>query len=179
MPASTRSTTLARALVVALVVFVLDRITKIWVVEILDLRTRLAIPAWEPWLSFRMAWNRGVNFGLLDFGDAGRWALVILALAISLGLALWARQRRGWGPVAGAGLVLGGALGNVWDRITYGAVADFLNMSCCGIDNPFAFNIADAAIFAGVAVLLVAPGTEAAPAGETAPPRPAARDDGA
>lgn len=176
MPASTRNTTLARALMIALLVFVLDRITKIWVVEILDLRNRLAIPAWEPWLSFRMAWNRGVNFGLLDFGDAGRWALVALAVAISLGLALWARGRSGWGPVVGTGLVIGGALGNVWDRMTYGAVADFLNMSCCGLDNPFAFNIADAAIFGGVAVLLAFPGTEARPAGETAP-APSAHDD--
>lgn len=179
MPASTRSTSLGRALLVALVVVVLDRITKIWVVEFLELRTRLAIPVWEPWLAFRMAWNRGVNFGLLDFGDSGRWALVALAAAISLGLALWVRQRRGRGPVIGTGLVIGGAIGNVWDRMTYGAVADFLNMSCCGIDNPFAFNIADAAIFGGVAVLLAFPGIEAAPAGETAPARPGPRDDGA
>jgi signal peptidase II len=45
--------------------------------------------------------------------------------------------------------LIGGALGNVIDRIVYGAVADFLNMSCCGFDNPYAFNVADIAIFAG------------------------------
>ena len=45
--------------------------------------------------------------------------------------------------------MIGGALGNAFDRLVYGAVADFLNMSCCGIDNPYAFNIADIAIFAG------------------------------
>ena len=48
---------------------------------------------------------------------------------------------------------VGGALGNAWDRLQYGAVADFLNMSCCGIDNPYAFNIADVAIFAGAALI--------------------------
>ena len=47
------------------------------------------------------------------------------------------------------GLLLGGALGNVIDRLLYGAVADFLNMSCCGISNPYAFNVADISIFVG------------------------------
>jgi len=157
------SRTLGRTALVAAAVILVDRASKLWVVEALDLRTRLAIPVAEPWLSFRMAWNRGINFGLLDLGDAGRWLLVALALAIVAGLALWVRRRHGWGAAAGAGLVIGGALGNVWDRLQYGAVADFLNMSCCGIDNPFAFNIADAAIFAGVAVLVLAGDPEPAP----------------
>jgi signal peptidase II len=47
------------------------------------------------------------------------------------------------------GLLLGGAIGNVIDRLLYGAVADFLNMSCCGFTNPYAFNVADISIFAG------------------------------
>ena len=149
MPAST----LGRAALVAAAVILVDRASKLWVVEGLNLRTRLAIPVAEPWLSFRMAWNRGVNFGLFDLGESGRWLLITLALAIVAGLSAWVRRRHGWPSALGAGLVVGGALGNVWDRIQYGAVADFLNMSCCGIDNPFAFNIADAAIFAGVAVL--------------------------
>jgi signal peptidase II len=54
-----------------------------------------------------------------------------------------------------AGLLIGGALGNVVDRVLYGAVADFLNMSCCGIDNPFAFNVADVAIFVGAIGLVL------------------------
>jgi signal peptidase II len=102
-----------------------------------------------------MAWNRGVNFGLFDMGDAGRWVLVGVALAIVTFLAVWVRRAQGWAPTIGVGAIIGGALGNVWDRLQYGAVADFLNMSCCGIRNPFAFNVADAAIFGGVAVLLL------------------------
>ncbi len=54
-----------------------------------------------------------------------------------------------------AGLLVGGALGNVIDRVIYGAVADFLNMSCCGIENPYSFNIADIAIFAGALGLVL------------------------
>ncbi len=147
--------TLARAGLIAALVIVLDRITKIWVVEWLDLKTRLHIPVADPWLSFRMAWNTGINFGLLDAGDAGRWILIAVALVITVALALWIRRAQGWAAAIGAGAVIGGAIGNVWDRIQYGAVADFLNMSCCGIDNPFAFNVADAAIFGGVGVLLL------------------------
>ena len=62
----------------------------------------------------------------------------------------------GWQRLT-AGLLLGGALGNVVDRLIYGAVADFINMSCCGIDNPYAFNVADIAMFAGAIGLVLAP----------------------
>jgi signal peptidase II len=147
--------TLSRALIVAAIIVVLDRGTKIWVVEALDLRTRLHIPVVEPWLNFRMAWNTGINFGLFDAGGAGRWALIVLAMVITAGLIIWVRRAQGWAAAIGAGAIIGGALGNVWDRVQYGAVADFLNVTCCGIDNPFAFNLADAAIFGGVAVLLL------------------------
>ena len=145
---------LARALAVAVLVFGLDRALKIWVVEGLDLGTRLFIPVLDPWLNLTMAWNEGINFGLFDFGAAGRWILVALALGIVAALLVWVR-RGGWVQAVGAGAIIGGALGNVWDRVQYGAVADFINMSCCGIRNPFAFNLADAAIFGGAALLVV------------------------
>jgi signal peptidase II len=81
--------------------------------------------------------------------------LVALALAIVLALCLWVRKG-GWMQAIGVGGIIGGAIGNVWDRVRWGAVADFINMSCCGLRNPFAFNLADAAIFGGVAVLVFA-----------------------
>jgi len=93
-----------------------------------------------------------------------RWGLIALALAISVWVWLWiARERQSGGGQgalarAAAGLLIGGALGNVVDRLAYGAVADFLNMSCCGIENPYAFNLADVAIFVGaVGLVLFAP----------------------
>lgn len=146
---------LRRALVVAALVLAADRASKIWVVQGLDLANRLEIPVLDPWLNLRMAWNYGVNFGLFDLGASGRWWLVGLALAIVAALLVWVRGSRGWAAAIGGGAVIGGAIGNVWDRLQWGAVADFLNMSCCGVDNPFAFNIADAAIFGGVAVLIL------------------------
>lgn len=136
---------------VAGVVLVLDQLSKWLVVQILDLANKGQIEVWPPYLSFRMAWNRGVNFGLLSSeSPATRWVLIGVALAISLWVVWWVgRGRLSRLTQASAGLLVGGALGNVIDRIAYGAVADFLNMSCCGFRNPWAFNIADVAIFAG------------------------------
>jgi signal peptidase II len=110
-----------------------------------------------PYLVFRMAWNRGVNFGLFaSHAEAMRWALIAVALAISVWVWVWVRREGGrtWAQVS-AGFLIGGALGNVVDRVAYGAVADFLNMSCCGIENPYVFNVADIAIFAGALGLVV------------------------
>lgn len=160
-PPPTPPRSLPRALAIAFLVFGLDQGSKAWVVSGLDLPARGRIEVLDPWLNFVMAWNEGVNFGLLDLGASGRWWLIGLALAIVAGVLWWARDARGWSAALGVGLVVGGALGNVIDRLRWGAVADFLNMSCCGIANPFAFNVADAAIFAGLAILALFPGATA------------------
>ncbi len=142
---------------VAVAVFVIDQALKYYVVHVLALAQVRAIDVFPPYLNLRMAWNTGINFGLFSGGsDTARWVLIGLALAISLAVVVWMwRDPPGrWGLVA-AGLLVGGALGNVVDRLVYGAVADFLNMSCCGIDNPFAFNVADISIFAGALGLVV------------------------
>ncbi len=137
--------------ITAIVVFALDQLTKLAIVHGLDLINRGEIDVIPPYLNFRMAWNYGVNFGLLSTGsDLARWGLITVALVISVWVTFWIRRERGnWKAQLSGGLLVGGALGNVIDRIAYGAVADFLNMSCCGIENPYAFNVADIAIFAG------------------------------
>ena len=147
---------LLRTLSVALVVFLLDRASKWAVVEAMDLALRQTIEVYPPYLTFSMAWNRGINFGLLDGKtDMTRYLLIGVALLIVAGLLVWVRNKGGWIIPLSAGLVIGGALGNVLDRFIYGAVADFLNMSCCGIANPYAFNVADVAIFAGALGLIL------------------------
>lgn len=136
-------------------VFLLDQLSKYLVVHSLDLANVGRIEVLPPFLVFRMAWNTGVNFGLLSGADM-RWVLIVVALAITVAVLIWVGREGGnrWMQI-GAGLLAGGALGNVIDRIIYGAVADFLNMSCCGIDNPYAFNLADAAIFLGAVLLVI------------------------
>lgn len=160
--------------ITAVVTFVIDQLTKLAVVHGLDLYHRGEIDVLPPYLTFRMAWNEGINFGLLSHGsDFARWGLVAVALAISVWVVWWMRRERGnlWAELSG-GLLVGGALGNIIDRIAYGAVADFLNMSCCGIENPYAFNVADIAIFAGALGLVIfAKGSEGDKATGGKPPR--------
>ena len=137
--------------------FAVDQLSKVLVVHWLDLISRGVIEVWPPFLVFRMAWNRGINFGLFAHdADLVRWVLVVVSLIISAWVWVWIRRENPgrWAQIS-AGLLIGGALGNVIDRVIYGAVADFLNMSCCGIDNPYAFNVADIAIFAGAIGLVV------------------------
>ena len=125
-------------------------------VEVLNLREVRALDVLPPFLNFRMGWNRGVNFGMLDSeSEIMRWALILLAVAVAAFVLWWAgRRRRGIGTELSAGAVAGGAIGNALDRLLHGAVADFLNMSCCGIHNPFIFNLADVAVFAGAVGLI-------------------------
>lgn len=142
---------------VAAATLVLDQASKLAVVFGLDLVNRGEMDVLPPFLVFRMAWNHGVNFGLFG-GDSPvqRWVLIALALAISAWVWVWVRREKAglWAQVS-AGLLIGGALGNVIDRVAYGAVADFLNMSCCGLDNPYSFNLADVTIFLGAVGLVV------------------------
>jgi signal peptidase II len=146
----------------ALIVFGVDQITKLGVVWGLDLASRGEIDVLPPLLNFRMAWNQGINFGLLSDGaEFMRWVLIAVALAISAWVWIWVRRENPSARVQVlAGVLIGGALGNVVDRVLYGAVADFLNMSCCGIENPFAFNVADVAIFVGAVGLVIFTGRE-------------------
>ena len=147
--------------------FLADQATKYLVVHLMDLRTVGEIDVLPPYLNFHMAWNKGVNFGFMaGHSDATRWALIGIALFIVSFVLFWVRRTPpGTLGLISAGLLVGGALGNVVDRLLYGAVADFLNMSCCGFDNPYAFNIADIAVFAG-AIGLVAVGSDKKPAPE-------------
>lgn len=129
--------------------FLLDQATKYLVVHWMGLLTRGEIDVWPGVVAFRMAWNDGVNFGLGGGLDL-RWALVAVAVAISAFVVVWVRREgRDARAHLAAGLLVGGAMGNVVDRVLYGAVADFLNVSCCGLNNPYAFNVADVAVFAG------------------------------
>lgn len=149
----------------ALMTFLLDQATKYLVVIHLNLRDVLVMDVVPPFLNLRMVWNRGINFGIgAGDGDLTRWGLIAVAIVIS-GVVLWWARKEADRPIAqvSAGILVGGALGNVVDRVVYGAVADFLNMSCCGIYNPFSFNVADIAIFAGAIGLVLFTGEKKTP----------------
>ena len=144
-----------RVLSTASITFLLDQLSKIYVVQYLNLKEKLSIDVINPILNLRMAWNRGINFGLFNTGgNAAKIILVALSLGICGGLLLWVRNSKDIVQTFSVGLIIGGELGNAADRIIFGAVADFLNMSCCGFRNPFSFNVADIAIFIGAFTLL-------------------------
>lgn len=105
-------------------------------------------------LNIVMVWNPGVSFGLLQSAQSYvAHGLTILAFVIACGFMFWLWRMptaiRAWA----IGLIVGGAIGNVWDRLRFGAVADFIDVHVAGYHWP-AFNVADAAICVGVAVLL-------------------------
>ncbi|TRW99734.1 signal peptidase II [Paracoccus sp. M683] len=144
---------------VAVAVIVIDQLLKYWIVHGLRLDRLREIDVLPPWLNLRMAWNEGVNFGLLSSEqDFMRWVLIAVAVGISIWIWVWLTwsQHGRLARVAG-GLLIGGAIGNVIDRLYYGAVADFLNMSLPGWQNPYSFNVADISIFAGAIGLILMP----------------------
>lgn len=141
----------------ALGAFLADQASKYLVVHMMGLSQIGSMDILPPVLNFRYGENRGINFGLLDSdAELARWLLIGFSIVISVAVVWWLRHRRhGIMMRISAGLLVGGALGNVADRLLYGYVLDFLNMSCCGIANPFVFNLADVFIFAGALGLIL------------------------
>tara|TARA_R110002073_G_scaffold46471_1_gene126794 strand:+ start:1176 stop:1664 length:489 start_codon:yes stop_codon:yes gene_type:complete len=137
----------------AFLVLVLDQISKWWVLT--DLMNPPRVIEVLPFANLVLVWNRGVSFGLFNTAsDYGPWILSALALAVSAVLAVWLfrgpERMVGWG----IGLILGGALGNVIDRLVHGAVVDFVDLHAGGAHWP-AFNVADSAITVGAVLLIL------------------------
>lgn len=148
-----------------LAAFLADQASKYVVIHAMGLSRRMAIDVLPPLLNFRYGENRGINFGLLgNDGELTRWLLILFSLIVVFAVWYWVRTRHAGSVrmLLCAGLLIGGALGNVIDRLLYGYVLDFLNMSCCGIHNPFVFNLADVFIFAGaIGLVLFEPASRA------------------
>jgi signal peptidase II len=141
-------------LIAALVAFVVDQATKAWALDALWPPYSAGITV-LPFLNFRLGFNTGVTFGMFRDSAAGAvWVLVLLTLGVVAWLAVWLWRTRIRLEVIGLGLVIGGALGNVLDRLRQGAVTDFLDLHYAGWHWP-TFNMADVAIVSGVVGLLV------------------------
>lgn len=139
--------------VIAGVVFLIDRLSKFWMVDSFDLAQNGPVPVF-PFFDFTLVWNRGISLGLFQMdGEPGRWALIVLTGLVTLVVAFWLLKASDKFLKIGLGLVLGGAIGNIWDRFYYGAVADFMHFYV-GDWSFYIFNVADAAITVGVIILL-------------------------
>ena len=145
-----------KILMLSFVFLSLDQLCKWFVVFYLDLQQKLFLNLNNQFVNFYMAWNKGINFGLFE-GDSvfQAYGLTAVSIVISIVFLVWLRNASSFLIQILAALVIGGAIGNAIDRLLYGAVADFINITCCGIRNPYSFNLADVFIFIGLIGLLI------------------------
>lgn len=138
-------------LAAAAAVIIFDQITKYWVLGF------LGVSAYIPfgdYFNIVRAWNTGVSFSMLnDYGNAGAWLLSGLAVVIVIMLFFWLRKENSRVIQIALGMIMGGAVGNVIDRIRFGAVFDFLDVHIGDHHWP-AFNAADSFICIGAAVII-------------------------
>jgi signal peptidase II len=138
----------------ALLVLAADQGSKYWILYVLDLpelRRVVVLPV----LNLTMVWNRGVTFGLLNgFGQWSSLALAGVALAVVAALGVWLRRAESTLVAVALGVIAGGAVSNVIDRLRFGAVVDFIHAHAGGW-SWYVFNLADAAIVCGVAALVL------------------------
>lgn len=138
----------------ALLIAVVDRVVKAVMVGPLALRERGLIEL-LPFFDLRYAENYGVSFGMFTATSVEmRWGLIGMTALIACGVLVWILRETQRGDILGLGLVLGGAVGNIYDRLTFGYVIDYADLNI-GEWRPFQiFNLADVAITFGVLILL-------------------------
>src|SRR3954467_4091942 len=142
-------------LAIALAVFVLDQAVKWIVTYILQLPERQEI-VWLPFFKLNWVPNHGVSMGFLTAnGQVQRWLLVGLTAAISIFVLAWLWREKRRDDVIALGFVLGGALGNILDRVRLGYVVDYADLHFGDVHPFLVFNVGDAAITIGVLLLLV------------------------
>jgi len=140
-----------KAMFLGITILSLDQFSKIWLLSYL-----LEQGGWKKLTSYFnlvMVWNSGISFGMFQSGETGRWLLVGFSSLVCLGLSIWLWRHSRPFPVFGLAIVIGGATGNILDRLMWGAVADFFDFHILGYHWP-AFNIADSAILIGIVMLL-------------------------
>ena len=136
---------------IAALVIVADQASKYWVVTVLMQPPRLV--ELTGWLNLVMTWNHGISFGLFS-GQTEPYILAGVALTVIGVLVVWLIRDRRPAAALWLGLVIGGALGNIADRLRLGAVADFIDVHAGAWHWP-AFNVADSAITLGVTLILI------------------------
>ena len=127
----------------------IDQAHKAWMLGPFAIGEKGRVPV-TPFFDLVLVWNRGISYGLFtQDGDAGRWLLIVLGLAGTALFSWWMWKSQRLLPALSLGLIAGGALANVIDRIIFGAVADFF-LFHAGAFQWYVFNLADVWIVAGV-----------------------------
>ena len=143
----------AAGALVALAVFIADQASKLWLLDGLKMVDHERIVV-TPFFDIHLVWNSGVSYSLFPQSTAtGRWALIAVTAIATLLLAAWLWRVGSLRAALGLGAIIGGALGNGYDRLTHGAVADFCDFHVLGWSF-YIFNLADTAITLGVMILI-------------------------
>ena len=142
-----------KALFLALIVFVADQVSKWIMLLVVDLPAVGSIGV-LPFFSFTLVYNKGISMGMALDQVLGRWGLVALMVAITVWLFFWLRKAKTLPEALAVGAIIGGSIGNIVDRLVHGAVVDFLHFHSFG-KSFYVFNVADAAISVGVAILVI------------------------
>jgi lipoprotein signal peptidase len=139
--------------VLAAIVLLADQGAKYWVLHAAHL-TDGHVLMLLPVLNFVLVWNHGITFGM--FASVGsKIVLAAVATAVIAALLVWLWRSENWLRVLAIGGIAGGAIGNVADRLHYGAVVDFIQAHLGWLYFPYIFNVGDSAICCGVAALMV------------------------
>lgn len=137
----------------ALCIAFLDQLSKWWILDVVMQPPRL-VPV-MPFFNLVLGWNRGVSFGMFDTGSPiGRWILVGITAAITIGMLVWLWRVTRFREAIAIAFIIGGSVGNITDRIRFGAVTDFLDVYI-GTHHWPAFNVADSAIMIGAAIIVL------------------------
>jgi len=140
-------------LMAALAACLADQLLKLWLLFGFGLAQKGVVPL-APAVDLRLIWNTGISYGLLQQQSPMGGLILLLGKAVALVLLwVWLARTRTRLAALSLGLIIGGAIGNAVDRLAYGAVADFVHFHL-GSFSWYVFNLADAAIVAGVAGLL-------------------------
>lgn len=137
---------------VAGLVFIADQLSKFWVSSQIETDSYIAV---LPFFNLVHIYNRGVSFGMFSNGSPyGPYILSIISLCIVAFLLVLALKAHSLPQISAFAAIIGGALGNVWDRMNKGAVTDFLDFYI-GVYHWPAFNLADVAVICGVGAIII------------------------
>jgi signal peptidase II len=137
-------------LTVAIAVFGIDQAHKVWMLFFYHINDKQPVEI-TSFFDLRLVWNEGVSYGWLK--SLGPWVLIVAQLLICGLLWFWVVGAKDKITALATGAIIGGAMGNIFDRLSYGAVADFFHLHAFGF-SWYVFNLADVAIVAGAMILV-------------------------
>jgi len=136
-----------------LFIFILDRISKLWIISIFNSENNLEIKV-SSFINLNLIWNKGIAFGLFSYGEKFEYNLLTGLIIIIIAIVFWMIIKTKGLEKYGFLMILGGALGNIFDRLYYSAVPDFIDIYYKNF-HWFVFNVADIFITVGVLMLII------------------------